>query len=83
MYTKVDMLAKQMRVSIIDTLLQLNPGVAPEGKQALAVFNTLSWPRHEVIEVPLDEGLATMKQYSAFGRTGYALGKGTGNATVS
>lgn len=42
---------------------------------ALAVFNTLPWARSEVIEVPLDEGLPTMKQYSAFGRTGYAIGK--------
>lgn len=40
---------------------------------ALAVFNTLAWPRREVVEVPLEEGLPAMKQYSAFGRTGYAL----------
>ncbi|KAI9490397.1 galactose mutarotase-like domain-containing protein [Zychaea mexicana] len=73
MYAKVDMLAKQTRGVLIEKLLDLDGTSIPEGKQALAVLNTLAWPRREVIEVPLDERLPTMRQYSAFGRTGYAL----------
>ncbi|KAL1928348.1 hypothetical protein VTP01DRAFT_2704 [Rhizomucor pusillus] len=73
MYTKVDMVAQQTRAMILDKLLRIDPNVTPEGRQALAVFNTLAWPRREVVEVPLEEGLPAMKQYSAFGRTGYAL----------
>ncbi|KAI9312271.1 galactose mutarotase-like domain-containing protein [Dichotomocladium elegans] len=73
MYTKVDMLGKQMRAMLIERLLDLDGTSLPEGKQGLAVFNTLPWTRREVIEVPLDEGLPTMRQYSAFGRTGYAI----------
>jgi hypothetical protein len=45
----------------------------------LVVFNSLCWPRTEIIEIPLAEGLPNMKQYSAFGRTGYALGKQSSN----
>lgn len=42
---------------------------------AIGVFNTLAWERQEVIELPLVDGLPALAQHSAFGRTGYALGK--------
>ncbi|KAI9286060.1 galactose mutarotase-like domain-containing protein [Umbelopsis sp. AD052] len=72
MHTEVDTLGTVMRDDLLDTVLQLDPNIS-EGKKGLAVFNSLCWPRTEIIEIPLAEGLPTMKQYSAFGRTGYAL----------
>ncbi|KAI8339784.1 galactose mutarotase-like domain-containing protein [Choanephora cucurbitarum] len=95
MYTKVDVLGRQMRQDLITTLLNLeeeaqnstagsttsSPMVMDEQHQyqrkSLAVINTLPWKRHAILEVDLDEtqGLADtpVKQYSAFGRTGYMV----------
>ncbi|KAJ2963578.1 hypothetical protein NQZ79_g1347 [Umbelopsis isabellina] len=72
MHTEVDTLGTVMRDELLDTVLELNTNI-PEGKRGLVVFNSLCWPRTEIIEIPLAEGLPNMKQYSAFGRTGYAL----------
>ncbi|KAL0082850.1 glycoside hydrolase family 38 protein [Phycomyces blakesleeanus] len=74
MYAKVDSMGKQMREDLLERLMGLDPAATPPtSKKALSIFNTLAWSRTEVIEVPLDEDLPTMKQYSAFGRTGYTL----------
>ncbi|KAF7726851.1 Glycoside hydrolase, 38 vacuolar alpha mannosidase [Apophysomyces ossiformis] len=72
MYTQLDVEGKQLREELMETLLGPSASGANE-RQALAVFNSLSWPRREIIEVPLEESFPTMKQYSAFGRTGYVL----------
>ncbi|KAG0188494.1 Glycoside hydrolase, 38 vacuolar alpha mannosidase [Apophysomyces sp. BC1034] len=72
MFSKVDVEGTQLREELIERLLGIDSSVTNE-RQALAVFNTLSWPRREIIEVPLEDNFPTMKQYSAFGRTGYAL----------
>ncbi|KAI8065635.1 glycosyl hydrolases family 38 N-terminal domain-containing protein [Gongronella butleri] len=76
MYTKIDMVGKQMRDDLLEKLLHLNNANSMvEDEKALALINTLAWTRQEVIEVPLIEGLPTMDQYSAFGRSAYMLVK--------
>jgi alpha-mannosidase len=72
MYSSIDTVGKQMRSDLLDRLL--DDSITEENK-GIAVVNTLPWERTEVIEVPLDDRLPTMKQYSAFGRAGYAIGK--------
>lgn len=74
MYTKIDVLGKQMRNEMLTQLLNIGKEDTL-GVKGLAVINTLPWERKEVIEVPLDDGLPTMKQYSAFGRSGYTIAK--------
>ncbi|KAI8098364.1 galactose mutarotase-like domain-containing protein [Gilbertella persicaria] len=82
MYTKVDVLGKQMRHDLMTTLLGLKEGEEEEeeevstGSTSLAVINTLPWERHAILEVEDNHGLSGMKQYSAFGRTGYAIATG-------
>ncbi|ORZ07655.1 galactose mutarotase-like domain-containing protein [Absidia repens] len=72
MYTKIDVEGKQMREDLMDKLLGPECSISEEEK-AIGVFNTLAWERQEVIELPLVDGLPTLAQHSAFGRTGYAL----------
>ncbi|KAG2190749.1 hypothetical protein INT46_003001, partial [Mucor plumbeus] len=72
MYTKVDVLGRQMRSDLLTTLFRTEKEGPIVGQKALAVINTLSWERHAILEVPLDDDV-TLKQYSAFGRTGYVL----------
>ncbi|KAG2194972.1 hypothetical protein INT47_002828 [Mucor saturninus] len=81
MYTKIDVIGKQMRSDMLNQLLQLDEMI--DGIKGLAVINTLPWERNEVIEVPLDDGLPTMKQYSAFGRSGYAVAKSVAASGVT
>jgi alpha-mannosidase len=81
MFTKIDVLGKQMRNDMLTQLLNIpEEDTMRGGIKGLAVINTLPWERNEVIEVPLDDGLPTMKQYSAFGRSGYIIAK---NAAAS
>lgn len=81
MYTKIDVIGKQMRSDMLTQLLHLDESI--EGIKGLAVINTLPWERNEVIEVPLEDGLPTMKQYSAFGRSGYALTQSVSGSGVT
>ncbi|GAA5797506.1 hypothetical protein HPULCUR_002894 [Helicostylum pulchrum] len=81
MYTKIDVIGKQMRSDMLTQLLHLDESI--EGIKGLAVINTLPWERNEVIEVPLEDGLPTMKQYSAFGRSGYALAQSVSGSGVT
>ena len=69
MFTKIDSLGKQMRQTMFTRLL----GDGMAGVEGLAVLNTMSWNRTEVIEIPLQDGLPTLKQYAAFGKSGYAI----------
>lgn len=82
MYTKIDVIGKQMRSDMLSQLLQLDEMIN-DGIKGLAVINTLPWERNEVIEVSLDDGLPTMKQYSAFGRSGYAVAKSVAASGVT
>lgn len=82
MYTKVDVLGKQMRQDLLTTLLQIGPN--NNSQEALAVINTLPWERRAVLEIPLVEGVPPlMKQYSAFGATGYVVAKSIGPTSAT
>ncbi|RUS25743.1 hypothetical protein BC938DRAFT_471724, partial [Jimgerdemannia flammicorona] len=42
-------------------------------EKGLVVFNTLAWDRTEVIEVPIEDGMPQLQQYSATKNSGYTL----------
>ncbi|RUP49389.1 hypothetical protein BC936DRAFT_142628 [Jimgerdemannia flammicorona] len=44
-------------------------------EKGLVVFNTLAWDRTEVIEVPIEDGMPQLQQYSATKNSGYTLGR--------
>lgn len=85
MYTKVDVLGKQMRTELLTTLLGVPPldndrmmeGEHSDGMnpKSLVVVNTLPWQRKAILEIPIDEDDGMMRQYSAFGRSGFVLAR--------
>lgn len=70
MFTKIDVLGKQMRTEMFRQLLDSEE---EETMQGYAVLNTMPWNRTEVVEVPLQDDLLGIKQVSAFGKTGYKI----------
>lgn len=83
MFTKIDLLGKRMRDEMLAKLLGSVDNTAMEEVKGLAVLNTMPWNRSEVIEVPLEDGLPTMKQYSAFGRGGYVIAQSAGATSIT
>ncbi|RCI00419.1 Glycoside hydrolase, 38 vacuolar alpha mannosidase [Rhizopus stolonifer] len=75
MYTKIDVIGKQMRNEYLAKLLNLQDELVIDDTHGLVVVNTLPWERTEVIQVPLNDSLPTVSQYSAFGRSAYVYGK--------
>ncbi|KAG1178970.1 hypothetical protein G6F70_004929 [Rhizopus microsporus] len=73
LYTKIDVLGKQMRNEYLAKLLNLQEEPTLDDTKALAIINTLPWERTEIVTVPLNEGLPKLTQYSAFGRSAYVL----------
>ncbi|KAI7899040.1 glycosyl hydrolases family 38 N-terminal domain-containing protein [Cokeromyces recurvatus] len=86
MFTKIDVLGKQIRYDLLTLLLhetrkesdKLHVSTMPVNSYAksLAVINTLAWEREAVVlEVPLKEfdDTSIVKQFSAFGQSGYVL----------
>ncbi|KAG0742732.1 hypothetical protein G6F57_010501 [Rhizopus arrhizus] len=73
-YTKIDILGKQMRNEYLTKLLGLQEELVINDTHGLVVVNTLPWERTEIIQVPLNDSLPTVNQYSAFGRSAYVYG---------
>ncbi|KAI9276187.1 galactose mutarotase-like domain-containing protein [Sporodiniella umbellata] len=71
MYTKLNLLGKQMRNEYLEKLFNLQEDVVIDETHGLAIINTLPWERTEVIQIPINNNLPSISQYSAFGRSAY------------
>ncbi|KAG0307665.1 hypothetical protein BGZ98_010134 [Dissophora globulifera] len=67
-YKKVETKAKKMLDTTLDCLYQSSQQTGED--ERYAAFNTLAWPRSEIVEVPVHAG-DNLQQYSANRNTGY------------
>ncbi|KAI8597961.1 glycosyl hydrolases family 38 N-terminal domain-containing protein, partial [Dissophora ornata] len=67
-YKDIESKAKKLQDDILDCLYQSSK--QPGEEERYIAFNTLGWPRSEIIEVPAQSG-DNLQQYSANNNTGY------------
>ncbi|OZJ02857.1 hypothetical protein BZG36_03218 [Bifiguratus adelaidae] len=73
MMVEIDEIATRLISETADKIWGLSSTTSLLLRQGIMVFNTLPWSRTEVLEIPVNENLGVMPQYSAFGNSGFVL----------
>ncbi|CAJ0633965.1 420_t:CDS:10 [Entrophospora sp. SA101] len=71
-YEEVEKVGNELLKEVVDDVLKVS-SVTDSTEKGLLVFNTLSWPRAEIVKIPACNGLGALQQHSKDKESGYVL----------